>query len=205
MRHHKHLLSTILLLIVTGLPDVVFADSIYTFKPGALRWDDTSFVYGNNKLKLSDDFSDTGFGFDATYRINNNLALGIELLYTDKRIVQNTNLLTSLPETTPGYINVYHTTLFAKYFIGDSEAFMPYLFLGLGGSRISIHSTPNVIMHGDTYMAGFGSYIPVGKIFGLNYTLLLEYKRGYFAADNEYGFKLKNREDFLHLGIGVIY
>lgn len=191
------------LLIIASLliSSIAHAENIIAYKPTHVKWSDTDFTYSGNRLQFNDSNEFTIIGVEYAYRFENNFSAGVEYIYYEVDIASNTNLSTGEPEGFNGYANVYHQNIYLKYYFGQSDRIWPYAGVGLGKTRISIHSTPNVIMEGSSYTSNLGIIFRMGGLLGLS----LDFKRSYTDVKNAYGHQLKTHEDILQLGLNFIF
>lgn len=187
-------------LLVFTSPTVGLAENFYFVKISQVHWSTTDFTFADSRL-VFDNRENIGIGAEFTFKADNNIGFGVEFMFQDTGIMSNTNILDGTPNIITGYANVYHLNGIVKYFLSDSETYLPYIGLGIGRSKVSIHSLPNVIMYGDSLIAATGvSYHPYSWL-----SLSLDLKTAYMDVDNEYGFRLNTHYNAFQLGFIFLF
>lgn len=145
------LASMVLLLIVFFHPIASLADSsgdgFFAIKHSNFNWDDNVFVLAGNEIVFNKN-DKSGMAIELSVPMEPGLNLGGEFQYQEWTVISDGG---AQYNSAGRYANIYLLTLHARYKINETGKVRPYLGLGAGFARFSLHSETDVTLEGTTH------------------------------------------------------
>ncbi len=181
-----------LVILMLFLSKLAYAENVITPRFSSVSWDNNTFTLSGNQLVFKKD-NTNAIGAEYNYVFDNGLAVGGEILFQEWKVQSDTG------GSFAGDANVYHANVIGKYIFLRDGSVQPYVSLGVGVSRISVHSSTDVILRGHSYQGAAGISFILSNKMGLS----LGYKKGYVSVDDDPGNEIKSHTDTLQLGLDI--
>lgn len=146
----SYLLQTTLLLGLWGLAGPAISepskDGFFGFKYSQINWDQHVFDLAGNEIVFNKDDTDA-LGVELSLPLEGNLKIGGEIQHHEWTVLSDAG---NPDYKVHAYANIYLLMAQARYTFNQAGRIRPYVGIGAGYARFSLHSYTNVILEGKT-------------------------------------------------------
>lgn len=155
-------------------------DGFFAFKYSQIDWDQHSFILGGQQIDFTTEPADA-IGVELSLPLEGNIKIGGEFIFHFWDVSHDQG--SPVERDSYGSANVYLLMLQARYTFNQAGRVRPYLGIGAGFARFSLHSDTSVILEGYTEQINGAIDFMLTDIFGLSLGIM----RNYIDVDDRYG------------------